>query len=206
MVKKVILNSSGVDKISSLNPWIYRKEIKKFPKDVEKGDIVYLYSSKGNLLGTGYINPESKISVRVLSFFKKKDIDFDFIKERILKAYRKRYRLLEKTDAVRVVHSEADGLPGLIVDLYDRYLSVQINTAGMERFRENIIKALIDIFEPEGIVEKSDEKSREKEGLKTENKVVYGKVPESIVIHENGVKFYIQLEKGQKTGFILIRE
>ncbi|WP_457644567.1 class I SAM-dependent rRNA methyltransferase [Persephonella sp.] len=203
MVKKVILNRSGTDKIRSLNPWIYHNEIKKVSGVVEKGDVVYLYSPEGELLGTGYINPESKISVRVLAFFKKVNPDMDFVKDRVSRAFTKRIKILDRSDAIRIVHSEADGLPGLIVDMYGKYLSIQVNTAGMERLREYVIDALVKILDPEGIIERSDERSREKEGLQTENKIIYGKVPESIIINENNVRFYVHLEKGQKTGFYL---
>jgi len=101
------------------------------------------------------------------------------------------------------VHSEADFLPGLIVDKYDKYISFQINTAGMENFRDKIIDSLVEIFLPKGVYDKSDRKIRKIEGLDTKNKVVYGIVPENLVIVENEVKFSVYLKEGQKTGFYL---
>ncbi|WP_457641118.1 class I SAM-dependent rRNA methyltransferase [Persephonella sp.] len=202
-MKKVIVKKSAAEKIRSFNPWIYKNEIKKVQQDVEKGELVEIYSPDGQFLGVGYINPLSKIMVRILSFFEKPEINTEFFKLRIKKALEKRSHLRSYTNAFRVVHSEADFLPGLIVDLYDRYLSIQINTAGMEKFRSEILEAIISVLKPEGIIDKSDEKSRQKEGLDTVHQVIYGNIPEKVLIEEQGVRFYVYLKKGQKTGFFL---
>ncbi|WP_456402281.1 class I SAM-dependent rRNA methyltransferase [Persephonella sp.] len=203
MINKVFVKGSAVRKILSLHPWIYRNEIDKVNSKVNNGDIVYVYSPDGDILGTGYINLNSKIAVRILSFFKEEKIDEEFIFERIKRSYYKRKDLFKNTDAFRVVHSEADGLPGLIVDKYSKYLSIQINTAGMERFREIIVDSLKELDKVEGIVDKSDEKVREKEGLKTNQGIIFGLVPQKIKISENNIEFYVHLLDGQKTGFYL---
>ena len=202
-MRKVTVKKQAVEKIKKFFPWIYMNEIKKIPKDIRKGEIVDIYSPSGELLGRGYINPSSVITVRILSFFNKEDINKAFFIQRIKRAFSKRQHLQNITNAFRIVHSEADFLPGLIVDYYDGYLSLQINTAGIENFREEIIEALIEVINPKGIYEKSDEKSRGKEGLDTKEGIIYGSVPESIFVVENSVKFKVSLFKGQKTGFYL---
>lgn len=201
-MKDVVITKSGIDKIKLKNPWVYRREIKNIPKGIERGELVKVLSPSGEFLAVGYINPESNITLRILSF-KQEKIDREFIFNRIKNAYRMRERLFTKTNAVRIVHSEADGLPGLIVDYYGGYLSIQINTAGMERLRTHIVESLIEIFDPKAIVEKSDRKSRQVEGLPTEESVIYGEIFDSISITENFVRFEVDLKSGQKTGFYL---
>ncbi|MEZ0324011.1 MAG: class I SAM-dependent rRNA methyltransferase [Hydrogenothermaceae bacterium] len=201
-MKKVILKKEALEKITLYNPWIYNREIKDIPKDVKSGEVVEIVSHRGDFLGIGYINPKSKITVRVLTF-EKEDIDIQFFVKRIKKAVEKREEIFKTSNGVRIIHSEADGLAGLIADYYDGYISLQINTAGMENFRDTILESLIEVLKPKAIVEKSDSKSRLVEGLETEEKVLYGEVPGSIVIVENGVKFKIDLITGQKTGFYL---
>ncbi len=201
-MKKVIVKSSVVDKLKRLNPWIYKNEIKKLPKNLKIGDLVNIYSPRGEFLATGYINPKSVIAIRVLSFNEEK-IDIYFFRSRIKRAIEKRKNLKSITNSYRLIHSEADFLPGLIVDYYDNYLSVQINTAGIERFRNEIISVLIDEIKPKGIYEKSDRKAREKEGLETEEKLLYGTISDKLLLEENKIKFILDLKNSQKTGFYL---
>lgn len=201
-MKKVILNPAGIQKIKQKNLWVYNREIKKIPEGVKPGEIVKLYSPSGKFLATGYINPNSKITVRILSF-EDIEIDYEFLKTRIQQAYELRRSLFSTTDAFRVVHAEADFLPGFVADYYAGYLSVQINTAGMENLRRLLVDALVDVLRPEGIVEKSDKTSRQVEGLSAEDRVLYGEIPEKITIKENNVLFYTNLLDSQKTGFYL---
>ncbi len=202
-MKEVFIKNIAIPKIKSFNPWIYKNEIKKLPKDLNFGEIVKIYSSKKEFLGIGYANPLSKITIRILSFFEEIEINQNFFNERISRAFQKRKKFIKDTNTFRVIHSEADNLPGLIVDYFDGYLSIQINTAGMENFREEIIQSLTEIINPKGIYEKSDEKARKKEGLKTKERIIFGEIPEKIVIEENEVKFYVHLKSSQKTGFYL---
>ncbi len=202
-MEKVIIKNIAVSKIKTFNPWIYKNEIKKIPKNIKSGEVIEIYSQKNEFLGIGYINPLSKITVRILSFFEKIDINQKFFEERLKKAYEKRKKYIKNSNGFRVVHSEADNLPGLIVDFFDGYLSIQINTAGMENFREEIINSIMNIIKPKGIYEKSDEKARKKEGLETEEKIIFGEIPHKILIKENDVYFHVYLKDSQKTGFYL---
>ncbi|MBK3333015.1 class I SAM-dependent rRNA methyltransferase [Persephonella atlantica] len=201
-MKKVVLKKTAEKKIKQLNQWFYRNEIKKCPLDIQKGEIVQVFTSSGQFVGTGYFNPLSKISLRMLSFKKEKDIS-SLIKRRIEEAFHRRKKLLKNTTAFRAVHSEGDLLPGLIVDYYDGYLSVQVNTAGMENLRDTVIDTLIEQINPKGIYDRSDQKVRTIEGLETHNRLIYGEVPDSIVINENSIHFTVFLKEGQKTGFYL---
>ncbi len=201
-MKSVVVKKEALEKILQFNPWIYKRELKFIPKGTVPGELVEVLSPNGKFLATGYINPKSKITVRILSF-EKREINKRFFREKIESAYIKRKKYIKNTNAFRVVHSEADELSGLIVDLYDNYISLQINTAGMEVFRREIVESLIEVIRPLGIYDKSDEKMRDKEGLFTENKVIYGEVPDRILVKENIARFYVYLKEGQKTGAFL---
>lgn len=199
-MKKVVVKGSSAEKLVAFFPWVYDNEILECPES--RGDIVEVFSKSGAFLGTGYLNTHSAISVRILSFGKEK-IDREFFVRRITRAFESRRDILGRTNACRVVHSEADGLPGLIADIYNGFLVVQVNTAGMENFRGTILDVFSQVLEIKGIYEKSDARSREKEGLQTRENVLMGEVPERVTIEENGIKFLVELKGSQKTGFYL---
>jgi 23S rRNA (cytosine1962-C5)-methyltransferase len=201
-LKKVILNKTGYEKTLYLNPWIYKNEIKKIPKDIKDGSLIQLYSEKNEFLGVGYINTKSLITIRVLTF-NRENIDKDFFRLKIRHAIKKRKKLNGITNSYRVVHSEADGLPGLIVDKYDNFLSVQFNTLGMYNLRGIIIEALIEEINPEGIYKKCDEKIAKIEGFECKEEEIYKNVLDELIIYENNIKFYASIKEGQKTGFFL---
>ncbi len=181
--------------------WVYQNELIA-PDDIADGDIVDILAPDGAFLARGYLNRKSQIAVRVLSF-ERREIDLNFFIERITKALAKRASIQNKSDAYRLIHSEADFLPGLIVDWYNGYASIQINTLGMEKWRPTILEALQKVVAPKGIIDKSDAKVRAKEGIETQNGPISGSIPEEITITENGVKFLVNLLEGQKTGFYL---
>ena len=200
-MEKVVLNQKGEEKVKSLNLLIYRPEIKK-SINVKEGSLVEIFSPKGKFLAIGYINKNSKIPVRILTF-KKEKIDKNFFEKKIKNAIKKRKNLEKITNSYRLIHSEADYLPGLIVDKYDKYLSIQFNTAGIYRFKETILQILIDLLNPQGIFQKCDEKISKIENIPCEEKIIFGIIPENIIIKENNINFEISLQKGQKTGFFL---
>ena len=202
IMKKVIVKISAAGKITSGFPWIYRNEIMAIEEPVEPGELVRLYARGGAFLGIGYVNPLSQITVRVLCP-EDRPIDTEFLRGKISKALEKRHELPTITTAYRLIHAEADELPGLVVDRYAGILAVQINTAGMERLRPLILSCLVETVKPDGIYEKSEEKFRSREGLTTEEKVLHGRVPESILIEEYSARFIVRLKESQKTGFYL---
>ena len=193
-MKKVQIKSK---RVRHFFPWVYKNEIENLD-GFEPGEVVAIYE-KERFIGVGYINPNSTIAVRILSF-KNRAIDRDFFASKIDEAFQKRLDI--PSNAYRLVHSEADSLPGLVVDRYEEYLSVQILTAGMANFQEEIVEILLKKFAPKGIYIQAPESLMQKEGLRGYTHVV-GNIPQRIVISENGVKFAIDLLNAQKTGFYL---
>ncbi len=191
------------DRIRGYFPWIYRPEIASLSRKPKKGEIVTVRDFAGKFLGYGYINPEVSISIRILSFDKREKVNEDLIRRRIEEAYKYRRRLNIESNAMRVIHSEGDLLPGLIVDKYDDYLVVEFTTYGMSVFKEAVIEALIDILDPKGIYEKMNEFAAKIEGIETNEGVIYGEVPDEIIIWEHDLKFKVNIPQGQKTGFFL---
>jgi len=207
---KVEITKSGYEKLKKRFPWLYQNELAEIP-ECDKGSIADL-TYKGKYVATAFINPLSKITARIISF-EKVYIDREFFKQRILKALSLRYNGLsfesEKvkigpvtTNSLRIIHSEADFLPGLIVDKYADNLVVSFTTAGMDNFKGIIIDILIELLNPKGIYEKGD-KIRQKEGLEVISQTLYGEVDEDFIITENEKKFLTNLKEGQKTGFFL---
>ena len=194
----------GVEKkLLSRFPWVYRKEIASFSRQPRKGETVVVRDFSGRFLGYGYINPEVNIAIRLLSFRKDIKPTPDLIRERIKNAYEYRKRLNIPSNAYRLVHSEGDFLPGLIVDVYDRWVAVEFTTYGMEEYKETVIETLKELLNPEGIYEKVNEFSKKVEGLRGEEQLLYGNVPDEVVIREYDLKFYVNIPEGQKTGMFL---
>ena len=200
-IARVFLRSDIKNRIRNGHPWIYDGEIDKIEGEFSDGDVVDVFYHSRDFLGRGYINSKSRIRIRLLTR-KYEEINKDFFLKRIEKIVSWKKRLIKDTDAFRVVFSEADGLPGLVVDKYSDYLVIQIGTLGMERQKINIIDALVEKFDPKGIYEKSDYAAREKEGLEKFRGWLYKNGPELIEFHSNGLKFYADT-KGQKTGAFL---
>lgn len=191
------------------HPWIFKGQILKLTYDTRPGDIVTVINSEDEFIGRGYYNPASNITVRLLTF-KDEPVDDTFLRGRIKDAVRKREHLSNITNAKRLVYSEADGLPGLIADLYDETLVFQVFTLGMERLKESILKAIIETVNPKYIYEKSDSPFRKIEGLKPAKGWIAMTMTEShrgggiaVEIQENAAKFIVDIEKGHKTGFYL---
>lgn len=182
--------------------WVFSNEISGSPKGFEPGSLVELRDRKDAFLGIGYINPHSLIAVRILTR-QREEIDSHFFKKRVLDALEYRKRFLEETNSFRVVFSEGDFLPGLIVDKYDDCLSVQILTLGLEVRTRSIIDILDEILSPSVIVLRNDSSSRLLEGLKQEKRVAKGTLDKLPVMRESSLLFEIDPLSGQKTGFFL---
>lgn len=179
--------------------WIYRSELEGAHPAI-KPTTVIVENHNGRFLGIGDYSPSSQIAVRLLTR-KKEVIGRKFFRERIKTALELRKKLFPGEDSYRLIHSEGDLLPGLIVDKYGDYLSVQILTGAMEARKELIFDVLEEILKPEGIVEKNDVATRKLEGLEQFVRVARGRVPESITISENDLRFEVDLLKGEKSGF-----
>lgn len=197
----IILKKGEEDRLLAGQLWIYDNEIDYADDEFLPGDIVEVYSSKNRFMGRGYINPFSKISVRLLTR-NREEIDREFFKKRIQEAWDYR-RMLGYDINCRVVFGEADFLPALIVDKYGDYLSIQTLALGMEIRKDMIVDILEEIFQPKGIYERNDVPVREKEGLPQQKGFLLGEFDTTVEIVENGVKMYVDIENGQKTGYFL---
>jgi len=184
------------------HPWIYSNEVdtRVTPlTDFVPGQQVVVVANNGKPMGLAYVNPHSLIAARLFS----RDqhlLDRSLIVHRLKIALALRERLFP-TPHYRLVHGEADGLPGLVVDRYGDVLVAQITTAGMEAVREAIVEALIKVLKPSGILLRNDTSSRELEGLAKGVELAFGEVPEEVELIENGAIFRVRPWDGQKTGW-----
>lgn len=186
--------------------WVYSGAIAKQDKGIEKGDLVQVCNLNGDFLAYGYYNEDSKIRVRLLEWNEKADIDAAWWEDKIRKAYALRKERVENenTNAYRLVFSEGDGLPGLIVDKYADYLSVQFLTAGTDARKSMIVDLLQKVIPVKGIYERSDASARSQEGLPLVVGNLFGeKPPASLLIKENGLLFNTPIVEGQKSGYFL---
>lgn len=186
------------------HPWVFDGAIKEKNADIAAGETVLLCDSKDNPLAVGAWSPASQLRIRIWSFDPEEKIDKEFFRRRISAAvdYRKALGLLEDKGGCRLIYSEADRLPGLIVDLYGNYAAVQFLSAGAELFRDVIMELLLDLPFIRGIYERSDASVRKKENLPARTGNIAGeRVPDIINIEENGLKFEVKIREGQKTGF-----
>jgi 23S rRNA (cytosine1962-C5)-methyltransferase len=184
------------------HPWIFSNELLESPGGYETGALVGVHDMKDNLLGIGYINPRSLISVRLLTR-KNELIDREFFMRRITGAIDMRRRLSVAADSCRFVFGESDYLPGLVADRYGNCLVLQFLTAGIECFRDEIIEIFDEILGPDVIVVRNDSRSRVLEGLPIYKEIVKGLPVPRPVISEGGLLFEIDAYEGQKTGFFL---
>jgi len=183
--------------------WVYSNEVdtKKTPiKGLEPGTCVALYSQRGQFCGNAYVNPRSLICARVFSFRQGQSLNKELLTKRINAALRLRESLYE-FPAYRLIHSEGDLLPGLVVDRYDSTLVVQISTAGMQSIEDDVVESLIECLNPTGIHIRSTSAIRELEGLEPREETVHGSVPDTVTIKENGLGFDVPIKGGQKTGW-----
>lgn len=217
MINLTVL-TKRIGPIRGRHPWVFSGALKNIPDGLDSGMPVTLRDEKGNFLAQGYFNSYSQIAVRLWSWKENDEVGPEFFERRIAAAYdvRKKWVESKATDSYRLINSENDLLPGLIVDKYSDYLCLQFHTKGMEFWKEQIVDALVKVVKPKGIFERSDVGHRVKEnkmalpesvdqGKKEEKNVglIYGEVPERIKILENGYKFWVDVANGQKTGFFL---
>ena len=199
---KVCLRRGEEAGVRAGKPWIFENQLDWADDICEDGGIVDVLDARMQFAARGYFNSKSKITVRVLTRDALEPIDRDFFRRRIEWAGRVR-QALGFSDSCRVVFGESDGLPGLTVDKFADCLSFQIVSLGMERWKEDIIAILSDLFQPRGIYERDDVAVREKEGLEQIRRCAYGTVPAELIIQEHDAKMLVSIENGQKTGHFL---
>ena len=197
----VFLKRKIANRIFNGHPWIFANEVEKVTGDVQAGEIVDVFYADQKYCGRGYINPKSQILVRLLTR-KKTEINDAFFHERILQAWKYRQRI-GYTENCRLIFGEADDMPALIIDKFNDYFILQTLSLGMDFWKPAIIKALQDIFHPKGIYERNDVPVRELEGLAQIKGFLSEPFDTKIMIRENGLKFIVDIENGQKTGYFL---
>ncbi len=198
----VWLKAGREGKIRHFYPWVQRGEIARVDGSPTDGGLVHLLAHDGTWLGIATYNSRSRFPARLLTL-QDEPIDSAFFARCFERALHLRQQLVADTDAYRLLFSEADGLPGLIVDRYGNYLILQVRTLGMERLKPLWLTALVETLAPEGILERSEMESRREEGLSPFTGVLYGHVPERITMTESGLKFLVPTQGGLKTGFYL---
>ena len=200
---KIKVTDRCAKRLSTGHLWVFDNEIKGIEGSYENGDIICVIDGKGRFIGKGFINDHSTITIRLLTF-SDEEVNRNFFKRRIENALRHRLALgWSQDDSFRIVSSEADFLPGLIVDKYGDTLSIQFTTLGMDRLKDQIVDILKEIFSPEAIIERSDIEVRTKEGLKLRKEVLYGSIEGKKLLKQDGISFSIDLLEGHKTGFYL---
>jgi 23S rRNA (cytosine1962-C5)-methyltransferase len=201
-MKKIYLKRGRERRILGGHPWIYRGEIWKTEGTLEGGEEVVVLDHRGRFLGRGFGNPRSIIAVRVLSK-NDEDLDEQFFMNRLERAKARRDRLSLDTNAIRLIFSEADGLPGLIADRYDNCIVIQFLTLGMDIRKEMITALLREVFSPNTIYERSDVRAREHEGLERIKGELLGILPDNLEVNIGNLRYLVDAPNGQKTGLFL---
>jgi 23S rRNA (cytosine1962-C5)-methyltransferase len=200
----VLLKKGKEKAVLHRHPWVFSGAIEKVTGKPANGEVVRLKDAKGAFLAYGFYNDQSRVAVRLLAWDESAEINEHWYRARVKQAVTSRAELLADgtTDTCRLIFSEADYLPGLIVDKYAGYLSVQILTSGIEQVMPVIIDELQQLLNPDGIFDKSDTTSRAHEGLGESFGVLAGSSPpETVQVKENGVLYGINIAEGQKSGF-----
>ena len=199
---KVYLKRKISNRIAGGHPWIFANEVGKIENGIKAGDTVEVLFHDGKFVGKGYINPKSQIIVRLVTRDRNEEINEQFFMNRIQRCWEYRKRI-GYTENCRLVFGEADELPQLIVDKFNDYFVIQTLALGIDVWKNSVVNALNEIFKPRGIYERNDVPVRELEGLSQQKGFLSEPFETRILIHENGLKFYVDIENGQKTGYFL---
>ena len=197
----VRITRKGADRVAAGHPWIYSSDVSD-RGEANPGDAVRVLDPRGTPLGVAHYSSASQITLRMLSRLTE-PIDKSFFQRRLTQAIAHRERVVRDSNACRLVFSEADLLPGLVVDQYGPYLVMQTLSQGMDRCRDLIADCLGGLLQPAGILARNDASVRTLEGLERETAVLAGEIPERVTIEMNGLKLETDLQRGQKTGSYL---
>ncbi|HEU4995283.1 MAG TPA: class I SAM-dependent rRNA methyltransferase [Gemmatimonadaceae bacterium] len=196
-----IVSPKGARRWQLGHPWIYRSDVTRRPES--DAGAVRVRDARGKGLGVALWSPRSEISLRLLDRNPSARIDAGWWSERIRAGVERRASLERAANAYRLVHGEGDALPSLICDKYDRWVVVQLMSAGLERFRESIVAAIEETVRPAGILARNDVPLRKKEGLTLTSELLHGDVPQTVEVKEHGVRYFAAPWEGQKTGAFL---
>lgn len=201
-MERITLKRKIAQRIANGHPWIYNNEIEKIEGDPLPGSIVEVFYPDGKFAGRGYFNQLSQIVVRLLTRDRNTEINEEFFLKKLKECWEYR-RKIGYTENCRLVFGEADGLPQLIIDKFNHYFVIQTLALGMDKWKPAVVNALQNIFRPRGIYERNDVPVRELEGLPQQKGFLSEPFETPIIISENGLKFKVDIENGQKTGYFL---
>ena len=201
MTDSATVSQRGAQRWVRGHPWIFKSDVRKRP--TAPAGMVRVRDDRGKWLGVALWSPSSEISLRLLDSDPDVTIDAAWWRERRGEAVARREGLGALTNGYRVVHAEGDGVPALICDRYDRWLVVQLLSAGIEAFRDQIVDALVDLTGAEGVLARNDVPLRSRENLARETVLLRGDVPREITIDEHGIRYAAAPWTGQKTGAFL---
>lgn len=201
-MSKVYLKRKIAPRVFNGHPWIFNNEVDTTEEGLKAGDITEVFTYDKKFIGKGYFNPQSQIVVRLLTRSKGDEINDQFFFNRIKECWEYRKKL-GYTENCRLVFGEADSMPQLIIDKFNDYFVLQTLALGIDIWKPAIVEALNKIFQPKGIYERNDVPVRELEGLPQQKGFLSASFDTKIIIQENGLKFHVDIENGQKTGYFL---
>jgi 23S rRNA (cytosine1962-C5)-methyltransferase len=198
---QVKISTRGAKRIRKGHLWVYRSDVRE-TGDCEGGAIVRVVDEAGNFVGQAFYSDRSEIALRFLST-REEAIDHEWWSTRFRQCAQRRAAIARQTNAYRLVYSEGDLLPSLIVDVYDNVLVLQTLSQGTELLKSLFVEMLIEQFNPRAVIERNDARVREFEGLELKSGVLYGDRPDEIEINQQGIRFVVSPLGGQKTGAFL---
>ena len=198
---KCYLKRTRDSRVRSGHPWIFRSDIERTEGAFEPGDVAEVRSASGTFLGRAFYNPNSQISLRMLTQHDE-PIDGDFFLRRVQDAWNYR-RLLCDCESCRAIYGESDFLPALVVDKFSDVLVMQSLSLGLEKWKHTLVDILVQVIGPRGVYERNDVPVRRLEGMEMATGLLYGQVPSRVEMRENGILFSVDVKNGQKTGFFL---
>lgn len=199
---KFFFRKKAGDRVVNGHPWIFANELGDQEGDAAPGDIVSVFTYNGSFVGKGYYNPTSQIRIRILTRDQQEEINDAFFHKQISKAWEYRQRL-GYVENCRLIFGEADSLPALIIDKFNDYFVIQTLALGIDLWKPAIVSSLQKIFNPKGIYERNDVPVRELEGLPQQKGFLSKPFDTQIILRENGLKFHVNIDTGQKTGYFL---
>ncbi|MBL8195254.1 MAG: class I SAM-dependent rRNA methyltransferase [Blastocatellia bacterium] len=199
---EVAVTRKGQQRIEQGHLWIYRSDITLQGKDPSPGSIVKVLSAKKEFLGQAFYSSLSQIALRMLTS-SKENIDDNFWKKRLQTAFNLRNKVVNNAEAYRLLHGEADLIPSLVIDRYQNHFVIQTLSQGTDLLKNTWVKLLVELFQPEAIVERNDVKVRKLEGLSEQIGLLMGSLPKELTVKQNSLAFYADLLEGQKTGLFL---
>lgn len=202
-MNSLILNPGREKSLQHRHPWIFTGAVERIKGEPQSGETVAVRDTHGAFLALAAYSPKSQILGRVWTYRENETVDEAFLRARLARAIGLRQELAKTTDGMRLVHGESDSLPGLVVDRYGDTLVMQVLSAGMERWRGALVDLLVELTGCANLYERSDAEVRDLEGLPARAGILRGALPVPLIIREHELKFHVDVEKGQKTGFYL---